>query len=185
MISTSDFEKGIVIKIESDPWQIVDYQFVNPGKGSAFYRTTIKNLKNGKTLEKTFKSGDRFEEIELNYKKAVYLYSDKKNAVFLEKNKNQRLSLPLENCKNKIKYLKEKSEIDLVYSDDELLDINIPKKVTLKVKEAPPAVKGNTATGATKTIILETGLEVNTPIFVKEGDEIIVNTETGEYVSRG
>ncbi len=184
MVSTSDFEKGMVIKMDNDPWQIVDFQFVHPGKGSAFIRTTLKNLKTNKVLDKSFKSGDHFEEIEFEYKKAVYLYKDRKNAVFNLKENKQRISFPLENVKNKIAYLRENFDVDLIYIGNELSGLNILKKVALKVIEAPPAIKGDTVTGSTKTVTLETGLKVNAPIFIKEGETILVNTETGEYAGR-
>ena len=184
MVSTSDFQKGMVIKMDNEPWQIIDFQFVHPGKGSAFVRTTLKNLKTNKVLEKSFKSGERFEEIEFEYKKAVYLYKDRKNAVFNLKENKQRVSLPLENVENEIAYLKEQIVIDLIYIGGELSSLNIPKKVSLKVIEAPPAIKGDTVTGSTKTVTLETGLKVNAPIFIKEGETILVNTETGEYAGR-
>jgi len=184
MVSTSDFEKGLVIEIEDQPWVIVDFQFVSPGKGAAFFRTKLKNLKTGKVVERTFKSGERFEEMEFEYKKATYLYHDRQNAVFSLKENNQRVSLPLINVENKIRYLKQNSEIDLIYIDNELMDINLPKKVNLKIIEAAPATKGNTATNAYKTVKVETGLEVNVPLFIKEGEIIRINTETGEYVER-
>jgi len=184
MISTSDFGKGMVIKMDNESWQIVDYQFVHPGKGSAFVRTTLKNLKTNKVLDKSFKSGERFEEIEFEYKKATYLYKDRKNAVFSLKESKQRVSIPLQNVEREIQFLKQDSEIDLSYLDKELLSVNIPKKVSLKVVEAPPATKGDTVTGTTKTVTLETGLKVNAPIFIKEDETILVNTETGEYAGR-
>ncbi|MFA5392218.1 MAG: elongation factor P [Candidatus Paceibacterota bacterium] len=184
MISTSDFEKGMVIKIDNDPWQIVDFQFVHPGKGSAFVRTNLKNLKTSKALERSFKSGEHFEEIEFEYKKAVYLYKDRKNVVLNLKENNQRVSLPLENVEYEVAYLKENFDVDLIYIGGELNGLKIPKKVALKVVEAPPATKGDTVTGSTKTATLETGLKVNVPIFIKEEEIILVNTETGEYAGR-
>jgi|YelNatPaOPRAMG01_1025707.scaffolds.fasta_scaffold00696_22 elongation factor P len=184
MISTNDFSKGIVIAINNEPWQIIDYQFVNPGKGAAFTRTKLKNLKNGKVIEKAFRSGERFEEVELEYKKAIYLYHDRQNAVFQLKENNQRVSLPLEIASESIKWLREKADVDLIYIDGRLSNVNLPKKVSLKVIEAPPAIKGDTATGAFKTVKLETGVEVKVPIFIKEGEIIRVNTETGEYTER-
>ncbi|MGC8880876.1 MAG: elongation factor P [Minisyncoccia bacterium] len=183
MVSTSDFQKGMVIEVENEPYLILDYQFVKPGKGTAFVRTTLKHVKTKKVIEKSFRSQERFEELDLDYKKVTYLYSDRQNSVFLDSN-NQRISVPLEITKDKIPYLKQKTEVQLVYLEEELIDVKIPIKVTLKVVEAPPAIKGDTVTGATKTVTLETGLKINVPIFIKEGEEIIVNTETGQYVER-
>lgn len=183
MVSTSEFKKGMVIEVEGEPYLILDYQFVKPGKGTAFVRTTLKHVKTKKVLEKSFRSQERFEELNLDYKKVSYLYSDRQNSVFLDKN-NQRISVPLEMTKDKIVYLKPKNEVQLVYLEDELIDVKIPIKITLKVVESPPAIKGDTVTGATKTVTLETGLKINVPIFIKEGEEIVVNTETNEYVER-
>ncbi len=183
MVSTSEFKKGMVIEVEGEPYLILDYQFVKPGKGTAFVRTTLKHVKTKKVLEKSFRSQERFEELDLDYKKVSYLYSDRQNSVFLDKN-NQRISVPLEMTKDKIVYLKPKNEVQLVYLEDELIDVKIPIKITLKVVESPPAIKGDTVTGATKTVTLETGLKINVPIFIKEGEEIVVNTETNEYVER-
>ncbi len=183
MVSTSEFKKGMVIEVGGEPYLILDYQFVKPGKGTAFVRTTLKHVKTKKVLEKSFRSQERFEELDLDYKKVSYLYSDRQNSVFLDKN-NQRISVPLEMTREKIPYLKSKSEVQLVYLEDELIDVKIPIKIALKVVEAPPAIKGDTVTGATKTVTLETGLKINVPIFIKEGEEIMVNTETNEYVER-
>ena len=184
MISTSEFKKGIILKIDSQPWLIVDYHFFNPGKGSAFVRVKLKNLKSGKFIERAFKSGEEFEEVETERKKAVYLYSDRRNSVFLLKEENQRISLPLETTQDKILYLKQNSEVDLVFIEGEVVSLNIPIKVELEVIEAPPVFKGNTVSGNLKKVKLETGLEINTPFFVEKGDIIRINTETGEYVER-
>lgn len=183
MISTSEFKKGLVIEVDGEPYIILDYQFVKPGKGTAFVRTTLKHIKTKKVIEKSFRSQERFEELDLDYKKVTYLYSDRQNSVFLDQN-SQRISVPLEITQNKLPYLKPKAEVQLVYLEDELIDVKLPVKVALKVVEAPLAVKGDTVSGATKTVTLETGLKINVPLFIKEGEEVIVNTETGEYVER-
>jgi len=184
MISTTDFEKGMVIKVNGEAWQIVNFEFYKPGKGGAVMRTELKNFQTGKVVQKTFRSGDKFEEIETEYQSALYLYSDRKSAVFQLRNSNERISFPLEKVKDLIQFLKEKSEVSVVFLNKEPININIPAKVELKVIEAPPAIKGNTVSGAIKTVILETGIKINTPIFIKEGDTIIINTETKKYVAR-
>ncbi|MGB9763491.1 MAG: elongation factor P [Minisyncoccia bacterium] len=184
MISTSEFEKGMVLKIDNEPWQIVDYEYVHPGKGAAFVRVTLKNLKTNKVLDRSFKTGERFEELELEYKKATYLYKDRRNAVFVLKDTNERVNIPLEDIENTVIYLKQNSDIDLIFIGGELNGINIPKKVALKITEAPPAIKGDTVTGAMKTVTLETGAKVDVPIFIKEGEIIFINTETGKYAGR-
>ena len=183
MMSTSEFQKGLVIKINNEPWQIIEFQSSHIGRGGAFVKTALKNLKNGKVLEKTFKSGERFEEMEIEHMDAEYLYKDRRSAVFLDKDK-KRISLSLEEVKEQLLFLKEKEQIKLIYCDSELIGIQLPKKVDLKVIEAPPDFKGNTAGAVTKTVVLETGLNINTPSFIKEGDIIRVNTERREYTER-
>ena len=184
MVSTSDFEKGMVIKVNNEPWQIINFEFYKPGKGGAIMRTQLKNFLTGKVVEKTFHSGDRFEEIEIDYQDALYLYADRKSAVFQLKNNQQRISFDLEKVQDSTKFLKEKSEVSIVFIDEKPVSIKIPIKIELLVTEAPDAVKGNTVSGALKTVTLENGLKINTPLFIKEGDWIIINTETGQYVER-
>ena len=185
MLSTNEFEKGQVLKIEGEPWQIVDFHFVNPGKGSAFTRTSLKNLKTGKSVERAFKSGEEFEEIDLEKRTGIFEYKDRKNAVFtVSGDAKNRVSFTLEQLERELNFLIAKTEVTLLYLDGEPYGIKLPAKVELKVVEAPPAIKGNTATGAKKTVVLETGYNANAPIFVEQGDALIINTQTGEYVSK-
>ena len=184
MISTSDFEKGLILNIDSQPWMIIDISFMNPGKGGAVYRTKLKNLRSGNFVERTFKSGETFDTVELERKKASYLYSDRHDSVFLIKDGNKRVSVPLETSQDKIKYIKQNSELELAYIGDELISIMIPIKVDLKVIEAEQAVRGNTATGVLKKAKVETGAELDVPMFINQGDIIRINTEKEEYVER-
>jgi len=184
MIATSEFEKGMVLKVDGQPWQILKFEFYKPGKGGAVVRTDLKNFQTGKIINKTFRSGDKFEELDVDYKNALYLYQDRHNGVFqLEKDK-ERISFPLETIQDQIPYLKANSEVKIIFLEDKPIGISIVKKVALTVKEAPPAIRGNTATAALKTVVLETGLKVNVPIFIKQDEEILVNTDTGEYAGR-
>jgi elongation factor P len=184
MISTSDFQKGMILNIDGSPWLIVDYSFMNPGKGGAVYRMKLKNLKTGKFIEKTFKSGEQFEEMEKEYRDATYLYSDRRASVFLTKTDKQRISVPLEATQDKVKYVKQNNDVRLLYIDNELLSVEIPIKVELKVIEAEQAVKGNTATNVMKKVKVETGIELDAPMFIEAGDIIAINTDTGEYAER-
>jgi elongation factor P len=184
MISTSDFTKGIILNLDGSPWLLADFSYMNPGKGGAVYRTKLKNLKTGKFIERTFKSGEEFEVMEKEYKDATYLYSDRRTSVFLTKNDKQRLSVPLESTQDKVKYITPNSEVRLLYVNEELLSVEIPIKVELKVTEAEQSVKGNTATNVMKKAKLETGIEIDVPMFIETGDTISINTETGEYVER-
>jgi elongation factor P len=184
MISTTDFEKGMVIRINNEPWQIINFEFYKPGKGGAVIRTQLKNFKTGKAIEKTFRSGDRFEEVEIDYQDALFLYADRKSAVFQLKKSRERISFDLEKVQDQIKFLKEKTEVSIIFLDEKPISIKIPIKMELLVTEAQEAIKGNTVSGAIKTVTLENGLKINTPLFIKEGDAIIINTETGQYVER-
>jgi len=183
MISTSEFKKGVVLKLNNGYWEIADFQFVNPGKGSAFTRTKLRNLKDGRTMEQTYKSGEEFNEAEYEKRTGTYIYSDRKSSVFLNE-KNERISLPLEITQDKLGFMKEKMQVDLIYVEGECLKIELPKKVDMKVTESPPNLRGNTAGAVTKTVKIETGLTITVPAFIEEGDVIRINTETGEYSER-
>ena len=183
MINSNNFEKGMIIKIDNNPWQILEVSFLHLGRGGAITQTKLKNIKSGKIKEQAFKGAEKFEELEIETKLVNFLYCDKKNAVFVN-NQKERFSITLEKCQNEIIFLKNNSEVKLLYLEDEFLKIQLPPKVDLKVTEAPPAIKGDTATSANKIITLETGLIINAPIFIKEGDTVRVNTETKEYAER-
>ncbi len=184
MISTSDFEKGIILNIDGQPWLITDFSYMNPGKGGAVYRTKLKNIKSGKFIKMTFKSGEEFETMEKEYKKAIYLYSDRRNSVFITNDTKERISFPLENTQNKIKFITGNSEVNLLYIDGELLSVEIPIKVDLKVVEVEQSIKGSTVANFMKKAKLETGLEISVPMFIEQGDIVRLNTDSGEYTER-
>lgn len=174
----------MILNIDGQPWLIADFSYMNPGKGGAVYRMKLKNLKTGKFIERTFKSGEEFDTMEKEYKDATYLYSDRRASVFLTKDTKERISVPLEVTQDKVKYIIQNSEVRLLYIDNELLSVEIPIKVVLKIVEAEQAVKGNTATNVMKKAKVETGAEIDVPMFIEAGDAISINTETGEYVER-
>ncbi len=185
MLSTSEFEKGLIIKNEGQFWIIVDFQFVSPGKGSAFTRTKLKNIITGNVMERTFKSGETFEDIETEKVKAKYLYSHRDRFFFAkEDDPSARFDVGKELLGNGANFLKANQPVDAIYLEGKIISIALPIKVFLKIKEAPPNYKGNTAQGGNKIAILETGAEISVPLFVKEGDTIEINTESGEYVKR-
>jgi len=184
MISTSDFYNGLAIIFKNEPWLIVSFQHVNPGKGSAFSRTRMKNLKNGKVLEQTFKSGERFEDANLQHKRLQYLYKDEDYYYFMDEQFEQ-YQLNKESIGASEKFMKEECKIDGLFLGETLFSIQLPPKMKFKVIEAPPGVRGDTATNTFKTVAIETGAQINVPLFVNKDDTILINTETGEYVSRG
>ena len=183
MLYTSDLDKGVIIKLNNKIYQITQIQSFHLGRGGGYTRVTLKNLESGETIKQTFKSGQKFEEVELEYKDASYLYHDKKDAVFLDTNK-KRISVSLSIAEPKIPYLVQKSPVQLVYCDDKLIDIKLPPKVDLKVTQSPTFIKGNTAAPTGKTVVLETGLKLNVPTFVNQGDIVRINTQTGKYTER-
>ena len=185
MISTSEFQKGIFIIFESQPWMIVDFEFVAPGKGAAFYRAKLKSLINNNTTERTFKSGERFEEIEIVKTKAKFLYAHRDKFFFArEADPSMRFEAEKETIGDEAIFLKANQIVDVIEYDGKIVSIALPIKVFLKVAEAPSGFKGDTAQGGTKVVILETGAEINVPLFIDQDEVIEINTQTGEYVRR-
>ena len=183
-MTTSDFTKGVPIKYNGETYIVVDYQFVNPGKGSAFTRTKIKNPKTQKVMEVTFKSGEQIEEASVEYRKCQYLYNDGKDFYFMDNTNFEQISLSADNIGEMSDYLMDGGEVTVVYIDAVPFTIQLPAKMDFRVTDAPPGEKGDTATGGTKHVTIETGAKVSAPLFIKEGDMIKVNTSTGEYVER-
>lgn len=163
---------------------ITEVQFVSPGKGSAFVRTRLKNLKTGKVIEFTFKSGEKVEEANVARQNMQYLYGDTKEAVFMNNQSYEQVSLPAAVVGDDMKYLKEGMGAMVILQDGNPIAIEVPKKMVFKVISAPPGVKGDTASNTFKEIILENSIVVRAPLFIKEGENVVINTETGEYVER-
>lgn len=183
-ITTADFQKGIFIEFKGEPNQILEFQHVNPGKGSAFIRTKLKNIKSEKVQEFTYKSGETVEEIPINVREMQYLYKSGEDFVFMDNRNYEQLNLPKSILGSFEKFIKEGDTYQILVQDSLPLGMRFPKKVRLKVIEAEDAVKGNTSTSAKKTVVLETGVQILTPLFIKKGDLIAVNPETGEYLER-
>ncbi len=185
MSTTSDIKKGVVIKFKDEPHLVVEFQHVNPGKGSAFVRTKLKNIKTGKVFENTYKSGESVEILDMAKRKMQYLYKQDNAYCFMDMQSFEQVNVDKEMVMDKGEYLKEGQEAAILMLEDSPVGIELPKKITYKVTEAAPAVKGDTAGGnVTKEVVLENGLKIRAPLFIKEGDEVVVNTETGEYVER-
>lgn len=184
LISTSDFHKGVAIIFKGEPHIITECTFVNPGKGSAFTRTKLKNLIDGKVIEFTFKSGEKVEEAPVEIREMQYLYNDTQNYYFMNPKNFEQISLPASMIGDFKKFIKEGEVYQLYIMNEKALSFKPPLKVKLKVTEAGAGIKGNTVTGATKSVTTETGYKINVPLFIKEGDVIVINPETGEYVER-
>ncbi|MBN2050663.1 MAG: elongation factor P [Spirochaetales bacterium] len=177
-------DKGTCLLIKGDPFLVVEREFVNPGKGSAFVRLKVKNLINGQVLKPVMKSQDTVEEVNVSDRPCQYLYADDESIHFMDTDSFEQFTVPVEDFDDKRLLMKDGETYTVIMWEDKPIDIKIPYKVVYTVTEAQDAVKGDTVTGATKTVTVETGLTVKVPIFIKQGEKILVNTETLEYVER-
>lgn len=184
MLNISDIKTGKNIVLDGNPFQVLYHEHSKTGRAGSVLRTRLKNLVTGAVLEKTFQGADQLEEADITKGKAQYLYQEGDNYAFMDNESYEQFSLPKEVLGGATNYLIEGTEIVVLNFNGNPINIEIPVKVKLKVVEAPPGIKGNTVSTGGKVITLETGLKVSAPLFVNEGDEIIVNTEKGEYVSR-
>lgn len=183
-ISTGDFQKGIFIEFRGEPHQLVNFEFYNPGKGSAVVRSRLKNLKTKRVTDFTFKSGETVEEIPVDVREMQYLYKSGEEFVFMNQITFDQVNLNKEMLGNYAKFLKEGDICQIIIHESQPLSLRPPKKVRLAVTEADEGSKGNTVSGAKKSVRLETGVVIMAPLFIKKGDILVVDTETGEYVER-
>ena len=180
----NDLKPGIIINYQNSPYEVLEAKHLHMGRGGAVVETKLKNLKTGTVLNRNFKPSDSFEELETEKKELIFLYQHRGEYFFQDENK-KRISLKEELIDyNTRKFLKPNSLVEVLTIDEEIIKINLPIKIELQVKEAPPSIKGNTAQGGNKTVVLETGAEISVPLFIEKGDIILVNTQTGTYVER-
>ncbi len=183
--SLTDLSVGIAIIVDEEPYLIVENSFMRTAQRRPVMRTKLKNLINGKVLEKTFKPGDKVDEADLAKKKCNYLYKQESNHYFMDNESYEQFFFNENDIMGKGQFLKEGMDIDVLYFNGKPVSISLPQKIALKVTEAADVVKGDTAGGnVTKEVVLENGLKVRAPMFIKEGETVMVNTENGEYVSR-
>ena len=185
MIATSDFKRGVKILFRNEPFMVLDYHHVKPGKGGAFVRTKMKNMITGLMREETFRSGEKFPSPDLEYKQLQYLYEDSGLYNFMDQKSFEQVALNKSQIEDVLKYLQEQIVYTILYFQERPIAVNPPMFLELKVVETQPGVKGDTAQGAgTKPAKLETGLVVQVPLFVNEGEKIKVDTRTSEYIER-
>lgn len=184
MIDINDIKNGMTVIVEGNLYQIVDFLHVKPGKGAAFMKTKLKNLRTGGTIEKTFNTNIKIEKANISKKTMQYLYNTSDMYYFMDMNTYEQVELSEKQIENEKKYLKENLEVELVYFESELIGLNLPEKVEYKVTYTTDAVKGNTSTNALKDATLENGLEVKVPLFICESDVVVISTKDGKYVSR-
>ena len=184
MISAGDFRNGVTIEFEGNIYQIVEFQHVKPGKGSAFVRSKLKSLRTGAVQEYTFRSTAKVETADIQTKSMQYLYNDGSSYVFMDTSTYDQLAIPNEQIGDESKYLLENMVVSVIMHDGETLGIQLPNTVDLKVAKTEPNIKGDTSSGGGKPATMETGLVVNVPFFINEGDVLTINTSDGTYVSR-
>lgn len=184
-ITTADFKKGTFVVFKNEPHQIVEFQHVNPGKGSAFVRTKLKSLTSGKVQEFTYKSGEPVEELPVETHEMQYLYPEGDGFVFMDNFSYDQVTVPAGLLGDFVKYLKANDTYQVLVHEEEAVGIRLPKKVRLVVTEADDGgARGNTVAGATKMVTLETGAQVTVPLFIKQGERIAVDPETNSYLER-
>lgn len=184
MIDVNELRKGVTFELDSQLYKVLDYHHNKPGRGAATIRIKARNLRTGATIEKTFGSGERVQDVRLEYHNVQFLYSDGNLYHFMDMQTFEQPAIQKDIIGEAAVFLKEGVEVKLTLFENEPLDVELPTNVDLLVVKSENAVRGDTATGVTKKVVLETGAEVNTPNFVEEGNIIRVDTRTGEYVTR-
>jgi elongation factor P len=184
MISTSDLRKGVVIELDGDLWQILDYHHLKIGRGSAQVRIKLRNVKRGGTVERSFQAGDKWPRAQLDHRQIQYMYQDGDDFHFMETESYEQFSVSREQLDDAVNYMKDGMLLDRTSYEGETIGVELPVTVDLKVMETEPGFAGDTQSGARKPATLETGLTIQVPIFVNEGDTIRVDTRTGEYQTR-
>ncbi|MDR3275532.1 MAG: elongation factor P [Endomicrobium sp.] len=184
MISTSNFKNGLNILVEGEPYQITWFQNHKPGKGGAVMRVKLRHLKKGGTVERTFKSGEKFELLNVARQKKQFLYREGENFNFMDTNTYEQIVVTPELVGEMSNFLKENLEVEAIYLESELIGIDFPIIIEMTIAEAEPGIKGDSVSNITKMAKLETGADIRVPLFIKEGDKIKVDTRTGEYVER-
>ena len=184
MIDVNELRKGVTFTMDGELYKVIDYQHHKPGRGKAIIRTRLRNLRSGATIDRNFTSGDRVQDIRLDHQTVQYLYSDGEFYHFMDVETYEQFPLPDAVLEDARPYLVENTEIELSSYEGERLDVELPITVDLHVTEAPPGFAGDTAQGATKEVTLETGLVLQVPLFIQEGDVLRIDTRTARYVTR-
>lgn len=184
MLSLNEIKIGKLIEVANEPFVVIKADHHKMGRGGAVLKTKLKNLVNGNVVEKTFQGNDKADEAITETSKANFLYKTDAEVCFMNNETYEQFGLPIEQIGDKINFLKEGTDVDILYFHNSPVAMKLPIKIAFKVVSAPPGVKGNSAGNVTKIVELETGMQINAPMFINEGEIIIVNTDTGEYVER-
>ncbi len=184
-ISTADFRTGLTIEYDNDIFQIMEFQHVKPGKGGAFVRSRLKNLRTGATIEKTFRAGEKMEQAQISKRAMQYLYRTGDEYIFMDNETFDQMPLSAEVVGESVKFLKPDTEVLIqFFNEEEILGVELPHVMEFVITQTDPGLRGDTATGGTKPATLETGAVVNVPLFVNEGEKVRVDTRSGKYLER-
>ncbi|NLV17300.1 MAG: elongation factor P [Syntrophomonadaceae bacterium] len=184
MISVNDFKTGVTVELDGMVWQVVEFQHVKPGKGAAFVRSKLRNVKTGASVEKTFRGGEKVPRARLDKSEMQYLYGGGNEYFFMDNSTYEQVAISPEQLGDGLKWLKENMNIQVVMFRGEIIGLELPNFVELEVVDTEPGIKGDTASGATKQATLETGAKVQVPLFVNVGDVLRIDTRTGQYMER-
>ena len=184
MISVNDIKNGMTVEDEGSIFQVLDFQHVKPGKGAAFVKMKLKNLRTGAIVEKTYNSSVKLAKANIQRKPMQYLYQAGDAYSFMDMNTYEQVELNAAQIGDDVKYLKENLNVDMIYFGEELLGVNLPEKIDYVITHTEQAVKGNTSSGAQKDATLENGMTIKVPLFINEGESVLISTKDGKYVSR-
>jgi elongation factor P len=184
MISVNDFKTGLTIEVDGGIWTVIDFQHVKPGKGAAFVRSKLRNIRTGAIQEKTFRAGEKVAKAHIENRRMQYLYASGDVHTFMDNETFEQLELQASQIEYELNFLKENMTVNVLTYESETLGVELPNTVELEIKETEPAIKGDTASGGTKPATVETGFTVQVPFFVNENDVLVIDTRSGEYVSR-
>ncbi|MCT7956067.1 elongation factor P [Laspinema palackyanum] len=184
MISSNDFRTGVTIELDGVVWRVVEFLHVKPGKGSAFVRTKLKNVQNGSVIERTFRAAESVPQATLEKNTMQYTYREGEQLVFMDMGSYEETRLSEQQIGDRVKYLKEGMEVNVVRWGEQVLEVELPNSVVLEVTQTDPGIKGDTATGGTKPATVETGAEVMVPLFITIGERIKIDTRNDSYLGR-
>lgn len=183
-MDTSDIRKGLKMMVDGQPYAVVDFQFVKPGKGQAFTRVKIRNMASGAVLERTYKSGEKLEPADVEERPLQYIYPDGTDFVFMDENSGEQIHIAGDKIGDDAKWLSDGMKIDVTLFNGQAIGVSLPSHVVLQITKCEPGVKGDTASGATKPATVSTGAVVNVPLFVQENEWIKIDTAEGKYIER-
>lgn len=183
-MDTSEIRKGLKMMVDGQPFTVIDFQFVKPGKGQAFTRVKVRNLINGSVLERTYKSGEKIERADVEEKVMQFIYPEGSDYVFMDEGSGEQVTIPGDKMEDEAKWISDGMNVDVTFWNGQPIGISIPNSVVLQIVTSEPGVKGDTASGATKPATLSTGAVINVPLFVNEGEWVKVDTREGAYIER-